>query len=263
MRRLEEMSPVDIARELERKMIPEYDSLGFAWERIEVYLRSANTQHARYLACLKELDLLEQTQSIETKIQEPMTSENWSPARQQRRTKRRAQLREQQRQAQGQAYVDIHFYLNCWRMIARFVALIVKVTNDDEIRDFAIKHHAHKFRSPRYDQAQPEHLLGYYACGRDQFEHFEERYPGSKQSANLQVDSSEWEHPEGGFAFPGNVNLIMTNGDFYVLPTINGTTLRIGNREWDISESSLKQLEDAVGELAGILRRKLLATIGA
>lgn len=149
------------------------------------------------------------------------------------------------------AYYDVHYYLICWRMIARFTSLISRSGNFPGIQRLATRHSVETEREQYYRATNPK-TLGWYAAGRSHFEHFDERIPEGKNANELLISFP----PSGDLP---NKNLVIYDGKLFVHPTLDEAgILTIGNKMWDVSPASFSQLESIVGEMEDLVRQVLI-----
>ena len=142
---------------------------------------------------------------------------------------------------------DAHFYLNCWRIVALNVFRIARAVGAEELKQFLIDQQCptnNRGDSLYFSDAKESITLGWYAQGRDHFEHIDERIYGEKRWKELKsdtdkvVDLTERPTPEGV--------------EYYPSPFFNGTYMLVGNSKWEITSRAHVQLLEAVDRVEEI-----------
>jgi hypothetical protein len=141
----------------------------------------------------------------------------------------------------ARATADAHFYLNCWRIVALNVFRIAKAVGVEELEQFLVDQQCPTSRRGDglfFGDATESFTLGWYAQGRDHFEHIDERIFGGRHWEKLQTDPARIEdltgcpRPEDAAYYPG--------------PFFNGTHMIVGNSKWEITLRAHEQLLKAV-----------------
>lgn len=154
----------------------------------------------------------------------------------------------------NQALADVHFYLNCWRMIARYVFVLADATQFPEIRKLAEAQHAH-LEKPKYHLATAPETLGWYADGRDQFEHYDERVPGGRH----QLKTRQTQPPAHRLTF--GTQVLHPSGTFYQPSFDAAGGLVIGDKRWDVSPASYDRLLMIVQQVDAALRTDAIPVV--
>jgi len=141
---------------------------------------------------------------------------------------------------------DAHFYLNCWRIVALNAFRIAKVIPDARLDQFLVDQQCtikKKDRGLNFDNATQSVTLGWYAQGRDHFEHIDERIFGGARWEKLKVDSSRI-HPR-----KGHEDLARDDAMYFSPPFFDGTHMVVGESAWEITPTVHNQLTGLVKQL--------------
>lgn len=146
-----------------------------------------------------------------------------------------------------QALMDVHFYLNCWRIIALNCFRIMELIEDEGMNELCA---CQQCAATGFDRARNCVTLGWYAHGRDHFEHLDERIMGGRNFKKLKSHDDPALVQKSGVAF-----LSGPDGTF-VFPSFDGHTLRIGDEHWDVSPDSLNALTQIVDDFRAVARER-------
>lgn len=141
----------------------------------------------------------------------------------------------------AQATADAHFYLNCWRIVALNVYRIIRAVSDPELDRFLVEQHCteNKNRNGLYfGNATRSFTLGWYAQGRDDFEHIDERILGGRNWEKVRTG------PDKIVDLTGNPK--PKDVAYYPSPFFNGTHMVVGDRTWEITAHAHNLLNTAV-----------------
>lgn len=144
---------------------------------------------------------------------------------------------------------DAHFYLNCWRIVALNAFRIARAIPDARLDRFLVEQQCGIKKNDRglyFDQATQSMTLGWYAQGRDHFEHIDERIFGGDKWERLKVDSSKISPRKGhdGLARP--------NAHYFPSPHFNGSHMIVGESTWEITPTSHDHLAGIIRQLQHI-----------
>lgn len=137
----------------------------------------------------------------------------------------------------ARATADAHFYLNCWHIMALNVFRIAKAVGGEELKRFLVDQQcptSQRGDSLYFGGATESFTLGWYAQGRDHFEHIDERIYGGRHWEKLRTDPERIKdltgrpRPEDAAYYPG--------------PFFNGTHMIVGNSKWEITLQAHKRL---------------------
>lgn len=157
----------------------------------------------------------------------------------------------------ARATADAHFYLNCWRIVALNVYRIAKAVDSEELDQFLVNQQcptSQRGDSLYFGGARESFTLGWYAQGRDHFEHIDERIYGGRHWEKLRTE------PEKIRDLTGQPRPDDTA--YYPSPFFNGTHMIVGNSRWEITLRAHKRLLAAVEEVEHI-GEVLVAKIGS
>lgn len=145
------------------------------------------------------------------------------------------------------ATVDAHFYLNCWRIVALNAFRIARVVNDARLNRFIVDQQCSTLNRRGdglvFDKTSPSYTFGWYAQGRDHFEHIDERILGGRNWDKVKIEPSKVS------IRPGFEDLYRPDADHYPQPVFSGSHMNVGNSRWEITIAAHNKLMDAVGRL--------------
>ena len=139
---------------------------------------------------------------------------------------------------------DAHFYLNCWRIVALNAYRIAKAVGGEELDQFLLDQQcptSQRGDSLYFGGATESFTLGWYAQGRDHFEHIDERIYGGRYWEKLSTD------PERIIDLTGRPR--PEDVTYYPSPFFNGTHMIVGNSKWEITLRAHRRLLAAVGKV--------------
>ncbi|WP_254972840.1 hypothetical protein [Cyanobium sp. Candia 9D4] len=137
-------------------------------------------------------------------------------------------------------FPDVHMYFIVWDTVLDMINVICK---PQMIRQTAIVRRKHL------------EILEHYRSGRDDFEHYDERMPGSrgKRSRPVVLDASRMEG--GGVVMHGEVTGAM---EVWSTGHIDASGIySFADRQWDVGSSSLERLQYIVAEVATTFREEV------
>ncbi len=147
----------------------------------------------------------------------------------------------------ARATAGAHFYLNCWRIVALNVYRIAKAVGGEELGRFLVDQQcptSQRGDSLYFGGATESFTLGWYAQGRDHFEHIDERIYGGRHWEKLRTD------PERIIDLTGRPR--PEDAAHYPSPFFNGTHMIVGNSKWEITLGAHKRLLAAVRHVESI-----------
>lgn len=136
---------------------------------------------------------------------------------------------------------DAHFYLNCWRIVALNTYRIAKAVGGEELERFLVDQQcptSQRGNGLYFGGATESFTLGWYAQGRDHFEHIDERIYGERHWETLRTAPERIKNITGR-PRPQDVG-------FYPSPFFTGTHMIVGNSKWEITLRAHQQLLTAV-----------------
>jgi hypothetical protein len=134
------------------------------------------------------------------------------------------------------ATADAHFYLNCWRIVALNAYRIATAIDHEQLHQFIKDQNCSINRTGTglyFGDAVESVTLGWYANGRDQFEHIDERVYGGKHWGKVKTDT------ERILDLTGQSK---ENAEHFPAPFFNGTHMVVGNSLWEITQRTHRQL---------------------
>lgn len=142
---------------------------------------------------------------------------------------------------------DAHFYLNCWRIVALNVFRIANAVGAEKLGQFLVDQQcptSRKGDNLYFGDATESFTLGWYAQGRDHFEHIDERIFGGRH----------WEQVRANRERIVNLTGQPTPADttYYPSPFFNGTHMIVGNNKWEITSRAHNRLRAAVQQVEEI-----------
>lgn len=147
----------------------------------------------------------------------------------------------------ARATADAHFYLNCWRIVALNTYRIAKAVGAEELVRFLVDQQcptSQRGDSLYFGGATESFTLGWYAQGRDHFEHIDERIYGGRHWEKLRTD------PERIKDLTGRPR--PEDAAYYPSPFFNGTHMIVGNSKWEITLRAHQRLLAAVRQVEEI-----------
>jgi hypothetical protein len=147
---------------------------------------------------------------------------------------------------------DAHFYLNCWRIVALNVYRIANAVGGEELKQLLVDQQCptnQRGNSLYFSDATESFTLGWYAQGRDHFEHIDERIYGGRNWDKLSTDPNRIVDLTGSDR-PKDVA-------YYPSPFFNGKYMIVGNSTWEITPHAHDKLRAVVQEVEGIGSRMI------
>ncbi len=141
----------------------------------------------------------------------------------------------------ARATADAHFYLNCWRIVALNAYRIAKAVGGEELEQFLVDQQcptSQRGDGLYFGGATESFTLGWYAQGRDHFEHIDERIYGGRHWEKLRIG------PESIKDLTGRPR--PEDAAYYPSPFFNGTHIIVGNSKWEITLRAHQRLLAAV-----------------